>query len=127
MSGVTGCFQRSASTAGAQIQEERRIAREREQLAEAYAVQVVLGEHSVGGEPNTCGDVGRVSQRLAVMVVNRGSFTISKVEAEFSYGGISLVNHAKYQRLSGFGNVRERLRDWWRPSSERAMYGVLPP
>jgi hypothetical protein len=112
----------------AEIEEERRIGREREQLAEAYAVQVVLGERT-GGERDDVYDepLSEDVKVLAVMVVNRGSFTITEVEAKFSYDGRSWVNHAGYQRLSGFGNVSERLRHRWRPSSELAMYGVLAP
>jgi hypothetical protein len=73
------------------------------------------------------GDVDGSVKRLAVMVVNRGSFTITRIEAQFSYDGKSLVSHAGYRRLSGFGEVRERLRKDWSPSSERAMYGILTP
>jgi hypothetical protein len=103
-----------------QIEDERRLAREQEQLAEAYAVQVVLGERSVG-EPDDS------VKRLAVMAVNPGSYTIRRVEAQVSYDGKSLAAHARYQRLPGFGEVRERLRDGWSPSSERALHGVLTP
>jgi hypothetical protein len=103
-----------------QIEDERRLAREQEQLAEAYAVQVVLGERSVG-EPDDS------VKRLAVMAVNCGSYTIRRVEAQVSYDGKSRAAHAKYQRLPGFGEVRERLRDGWSPSSERALHGVLTP
>jgi len=109
------------------IADERRVARDRDQLAEAYRVQVVLGEHSPGGEPNQYGDLDGSVKRLAVMVVNRGSYTITGIEAVFSYDGQRLENPTGYRRLSGFGNVRERLRHGWSPSSERAMHGVLAP
>jgi len=110
-----------------QIEEERRIAQEREQLAEAYQVQVVLGENSVGGEPNQFGDLDGSVRRLAVMVVNRGSFTITRVEAQFCYDGVKLGFPQRSKRLTGFGQVRERLREGWSPSAEHALDGVLTP
>ncbi len=118
------------------IADERRVTREREQLAEAYLVQVVLGEkylivkdvpiERLSTAPNIYGE-WTDALHLAVMAVNRGSFTITSVEAQFSYDGVSLEPPQGYQRLSGFGNVRPRLREGWSPSSERAMHGVLAP
>ena len=80
----------------AEIEEERRIAREREQLAEAYQVQVVVGERAAAGQ--NVSDPSVVE--LVVVVVNHGSFTITKVEAQFSYDGRSLVSHRSHERLS---------------------------
>ena len=111
----------------AEIEEERRIAREREQLTEAYQVQVVLGEHSTGGKPNQFGDLEGSIKQLAVMVVNHGSFTITKVEAQFCYDGVKLGFPQRSKRLTGFGQVRERLRKGWSPSAEHALDGVLTP
>lgn len=120
----------------AQLEDERRIAREREQFAEAYKVQVALGEKAqiVSDVPierlstaeNIYGE-WTDAMRLAVLVVNHGSFTITGIEARLSYDGMSLVPLDRYQRLSGFGNVRPKVREGWDPSSERAMYGVLAP
>ncbi len=56
-------------------------------------MQVVLAETSTGGEPNAYGDLDGSVKRLAVMLVNRGSFTITRVEMRFSYDGRSLVSH----------------------------------
>ncbi len=62
----------------AQIEEEHRVARERDQLAEAYAVQVVPAEVRIrlGAEQEADG------RRLAVIIVNRGSFTITRIHAD---------------------------------------------
>lgn len=110
------------------IGEERRLTLEREQFAEAYAAQVALGERDAGPVDDVYEEpVDESVKRLAVMVVNRGSFTITGIEARFSYDGKSLASHARYRRLSGFGQVRLRLRKDWSPSSERAMYGILTP
>ena len=107
----------------AEIEEERRIAREREQLANAYAIQVALAEVSVGGRD----EGGDSVRQLAAMVVNRGRFTITRIEAQFSYDGMSLVSHHGYKRVPGFASVPEGLRGGWDPAEERAMYGVLTP
>jgi hypothetical protein len=115
----------------AQIEEERRIAREREQLAEAYAVQVVLGEVYAGERDPVYDEPvqpdGDSLRRLAVMVVNRGSYTITRVEAQFSLDGMSLISHHAYKREPGFESVPVGLRAGWGPADERAMHGVLAP
>jgi hypothetical protein len=110
----------------AEINEERRVAQEREQFTEAYTVHVVLGEMTVaeGGEH---GGPGEPVKRLAVMVVNHGAFTITGLEAQFCYDGVKLGFPERSKRLTGFGNVRERLREGWNPSAEHALDGVLTP
>jgi hypothetical protein len=114
----------------AQIEEERRIAREREQLAEAYQVQVVMGQMAVG-EPDEYGEPDVSMQRLAVMVLNRGPYTITRVEARFIYDGKVWAprggHHGGYTRLPGFLDLPEMLRAGWKAAPERAMYGVLTP
>ena len=80
----------------AQIEEERGIAREREQIAEAYAVQVVLSEVLTASGDEHLGP-GEPVRRLAVLIVNRGKFTITRIEAQFSYDGMSLVSRPKPQ------------------------------
>jgi len=106
----------------AEIEEERRLAREREQLAEAYAVQVVPAEVPV----RIAGDE-EGGKQLAVIIVNRGKFTITRIEAQFSPDGMSLLSHRGYKRLMGFENVSESVRAGWGPSDEGAMSGVLSP
>ena len=83
----------------AQIEEERRIAREREQLAAAYTVQVVPAEVPIriSGEGE--------GRQLAVIIVNRGKLTITRIEAQFSPDGMSLISHHGYKRVTGFENV----------------------
>jgi hypothetical protein len=58
---------RTAATRGT----ARRVAREREQIMEAYAVQVVLGERTAGERDDVYGEpLSDCVKRLAVMVVN---------------------------------------------------------
>jgi len=111
-----------------QLEEERQIALERDQLAQAYAVQVVLGERQVDdGSRNQFGDPARSElQQIAVMIVNRGSFTITRVEVQF-YTGNSMSSPHNHARLSGFDQVPAALRGEFRLSAERAMSGVLTP
>lgn len=106
----------------AQIEEERRIAREREQLAEAYAVQVVAAETPI----RFAGDQG-TGKQLAAIIVNRGKFTITRIEAQFSPDGMSLIPHFAYKRMPGFDIVPDDLRAGWQDSSGQAMYRVLTP
>jgi hypothetical protein len=110
----------------AQIEDERGVARDREQLAGAYAVQVVLAERRAE-KPDTRGEMYDDVEDLAVMVVNRGSFTVTQVEVRFSLDGKCLVPHGNYVRLSGFIALPEKLREHWLRSDERAAYGVLTP
>jgi hypothetical protein len=106
----------------AEIEEERRIGRESEQLAEAYAVQVVAAEAPI----RFTGDQG-TGKQLGVILINRGKFTITRVQAQFSPDGMSLISHHSYRRVPGFDTVPEDLRAAWKESAERAMYGVLTP
>jgi len=107
----------------AQVEEERRIAREREQLAEAYAVQVAAAEVPV----RIAGDDEGGGKQLAVIIVNRAKFTITRVQAQFSPDGMSLIPHHAYKRVPGFGNLEGSVRSGWGPSDERALFGVLTP
>jgi hypothetical protein len=113
--------------ADARLADERRLAREREQLAEAYAVQVVLGQRDAGGEPDLYGQMDGSVQQLVVLVVNRGSFTITGVDARFSYDGASHVAYRQYERVPGFASMPDRLRAGWNWAPEQAMRGVLTP
>ena len=70
--------------------------------AETYAVQVVLGGYSLAASGAEHLGPGEPVKRLAVMVVNRGRFTITRIEARFSFDGMSLVSPRSYVRLPGF-------------------------
>jgi hypothetical protein len=69
----------------AQIEEERRIALERERLAEAYAVQVINTRASATAA-HWHADPDDPLTRPAAVVVNRGHYAITKVDAKFSNG-----------------------------------------
>lgn len=124
----------------AQIEEERRIAREREQLAEAYAVQVVLGAIVVADAlTGLSGEIDDTVIHLAVLVVNHGKFTITGIDARFSYDGMSLVPGGGRTRVSSFRSIPEDLlstliaspatRDFakYEQADEPAMSRILTP
>ena len=115
-----------------QLRRERQASWDAEQLAQAYAVQVVMGEMDAGppaadgvygdpvGEPN--------AKILAVMIVNRGSYTITRIEAQFSPDGLSLIPHHRFTRLAGFDDVPELLRVRFSRLRDDTGYGrILAP
>ena len=106
----------------AEIEDERRIARDREQLAEAHAVRVVHVWTPAGPQEKP-----REARRLAAIVTNHGAYTITRLEARFSYDGKSLTTHRKYKRESGVDDIDESLRKRWWESDEEAAYGILTP
>ncbi len=78
--------------ASARLQKERDFARDREQLAEAYRVQVILKKRAKGG-PGT--------RRLVAYVVNHGGQTITEVDARFTPDGQILAEPPEPQRVRG--------------------------
>jgi hypothetical protein len=106
----------------AQIAEERQIARDREQFAEAYQVQVVLGERSTG----ELGKRAAAPSRLGAIVINHGRYTITGVEARIrlaSGGGPSLILFAGSERVPGTKDLDPRLRNGMSGLLEGLMYG----
>ena len=49
-------------------------------------------------------------RRLGVMLVNRGSFTITRVDVRFCYDGRSLASARSLSQLSGLPGLTEKLR-----------------
>ncbi len=93
----------------AQIEEERRLARDGEQWSEAYEVQVALGERLA--DPGK--GAARV-YRLGGIVVNHGHYAITGIEARIRLagaGGPSLVPFAGSERVPCTTDLDERLRD----------------
>jgi hypothetical protein len=74
---------------------------ERGQYTEAYAVQVTIGELTAEeGPPNQYGDPGPdAAKRLAALVVNRGRYAITQVEARFSPDGRNLTSPSRTVRI----------------------------
>ena len=112
-----------------QLKEERRLAREREQLGQAYAVQVVMGQRQgQRDEANQWGDrLPSQTWVLSAMVVNHGSYTITRLEAQYCLNNNILTSPRRFDRFSGFVNVPANLRQGDQPSAEHALRGVLTP
>ncbi len=76
------------------LAEERRLFQEREQFAEAYAVQVTLiRSYSHGGGEDE-------AQRLIAAIVNHSGQTITPIEVRFSPDGSSVIPAHKQERLA---------------------------
>jgi hypothetical protein len=105
----------------AQLAEERQIAQERERFAEAYAVQVIMGDRNAGHQDT--GVIGHMSsdlKRVAAIIINHGTYTITGVEAQLRLtagGNPSLVSFGKSERVSGTAELDKELRG--------GMYGGL--
>jgi len=111
--------------ARAQLAEERQVALEREQRAEAYRVQVISAYTRVGGRS---GDPVASVRRLAAMVVNHGNYTITDVEAVFVFNGRS--GPARPQRsvyVPGINDLPPEMRANWAASEGYAMESILTP
>ncbi len=82
----------------AQIEEERRIARNGEQFSEAYAVH---GERSAS------------ASRLGAIVINHGRYAITGIEAQLRLGSSnpSLVSFTGRERVPGTKDLDARLRN----------------
>ncbi len=65
-------------------------------------------------------------KQLAVLIENRSSYTITRVEAQF-YTGSSLVAHRRVTRLAGFAELPDALNAGWSASDEIVTTDVLTP
>ena len=114
----------------AQLQGERQVAQDKEQLAEAYAIQVVMGERAAGEITYSAyGDAldDDSVKVLAVMILNRGRYTITRIQAQFSTNG-NLIPHHQFRRLAGFhGLPDELLAGFHRPEDDRGYGDMLAP
>jgi hypothetical protein len=90
---------------------DRCHARDREQLAEAYQVEVALGQKAAGEPKEPVYEEPDDSVRqLAALVVNHGSYTISGIEARFIINGKDPISPASDTRLGGYDKLPARLQ-----------------
>ncbi len=101
----------------AQLRAQADAAWEAEQLSEAYAIEVVLGEWANSDEART----------LILMISNRGRFTITRLEAQFSTNGQNLLPHRRSQRLSDVDRMPDVLRTHVGTHADAAYGNVLTP
>jgi hypothetical protein len=96
-----------------QLAEERRLALEQEQLAEAYAVQVVGAESLFRSGQEVHSEPEEIIPGLVAIVVNHGTYVITRVEAQFHLpgnGGGSLIPVNLTEWRSGYTDLHEQLR-----------------
>jgi hypothetical protein len=65
--------------------------------------------------------------QLAAVIVNRGSYTITRVEVRFSHDGGSLAQPGQGVRVSGFARLPEQVREDFQAAPEMAMHDTLTP
>jgi hypothetical protein len=111
---------RTDGALNASSNEERRLSQEREQLAQAYAVQVVLTK--MGGGPEA-------GLALVANVVNRSSQTITQVEARFCLDGKEVLNSLRrIERVPSLSNLPPEMLPPNAESAEGPSYeGRLTP
>jgi hypothetical protein len=95
----------------AQLREERLAAQRREQLIEAYQVQVTplrVDAGTEGKQPDR--DADEPVERAAVLVINHGHYTIIRIQAQLCTGGSSLLGYASTDHRSAFYYLPPELR-----------------
>jgi hypothetical protein len=96
---------------GAQLREERLAAQLREQLAEAYLVQVTPMRMEAGTEgKQPARDPDDPVERAVVVVVNHGHYTIIRLDAQLCMRGNSLVGYGRTEHLSSYHSLPGELR-----------------
>jgi hypothetical protein len=121
----------------AQLEEERSLAHGREQLAEAYAVQVVSAGHYHGLRDPTMDELasGKVDPYailddwiyFAALIVNHGSWPVTQIEVQFSPDGGALVPADRLIYLAGFEELPKRLTERLEPGYDAARPASLAP
>ncbi len=97
--------------ADAELAEEHRIAREREQWAEAYAVEVTAAQMSPeawGSRITT--EPGTPIACPAAIVVNRGHYAITDVYAQFRAGTGGLLAYGRTEHFSSWWNLAGEIK-----------------
>jgi hypothetical protein len=122
-------LQRQLDASAVQLRDEREAARVQEQLVEAYAVQVVVAEKPAGqATGNVQQPISSDVKNLAIMVVNRGRFAITEIEAQISGDGHSLFGIAREERFGGYDSLPTRLKDTYAKLGNPVAQGnVLGP
>ena len=119
-------LQEERKHSAAQLAEERRIAQEREQLTEAYAVQVLMGERDTGEVADRTTGQPVPLRRVAAIIINHGRYTITHVEAQLrlsSGGSPSLVPFDMSERVPQTEDLDDRLRAGMSGLLEAMMHG----
>ena len=111
------------------LKRELEAAHEQEELAEAYAVQVVVAGQPAGQPTGSVQrPISSTIQSMAVMVVNRGRYAITDIEAQLSGDGRGLISAQHEERIAGFDNLPLQLRQQYMKFGSLVAQGnVLGP
>jgi len=93
-----------------QLREERQREQDAEQLAEAYLVQVSLGVSGPRRDPVLDDPSVQNLRQLAAVVVNRGRYAITGIEARFLICDVLSESRKSFIRRGGLDDVPEELR-----------------
>jgi hypothetical protein len=94
--------------------QDRRHADKRDQLTEAYSIQVILGERNTGSPVKRHRRAAPASaKRLSAIVINHGRYTITGIEAQLwlvDNGSYKPVPFAAQERVPGTKDLDAKLR-----------------
>jgi hypothetical protein len=85
-------------------------------------VLVVSAEQTTAAETGQYDELDGTVKRLTVMVVNSGSYTITRIEAQFKIAE-SLVAHRGYRRPPDFDALPDGLTAVWGPRQGKSCPG----
>jgi hypothetical protein len=92
--------------------QDRRGADKREQYAEAYRVQVLQGERDAGPPTDpTHEETSGSPKRLGAIIINRGTYTITDIDARLRLADGTLREFSGSERVTGALDLDARLTD----------------
>jgi hypothetical protein len=108
------------------LEEERRLSLEREQLAQAYAVQVLLAQLPHPNATDAATGETLPTRQLLAGIVNRSAYTVTRIQVRFCLGGSTMVSHREVAQLPS-PSTPDALRTGPWPCPDPAMRGILTP
>jgi hypothetical protein len=88
-----------------------------------------MGEQPAGGATgNVQRPIDDAVKVLSVMIVNKGSYTITRIEARFCTDGNNVISHHQFARLGAFDDLPRRLSEGFtRLEDDSGCGDVLAP
>jgi hypothetical protein len=108
-----------------QLERQRRDAQAAEQLVEAWSIEV-LGARMPPGD-NVVSTPENPSERTVAIVVNRGRYTITRVQARFSPDGQSIADREQTQSFTDFSRLPHQLGHDLTGGIGEVYLGVIMP
>jgi hypothetical protein len=108
------------------LKEERRLSLEREQLAQAHAVQVLLAQLPHPNVTDAATGETPATRQLLAGIVNRSAHTVTRIEVRFCLGTSTMASHREIAQLPS-PSTPEALRTGPWPCPDPAMRAILTP